>query len=359
MSQFTLMGNRNNATSVSNTFIDEFMKDANGSQIKIYLYLLRMFQANLPTDISRIADYFNFMEKDVIRALQYWEKRNVLSLDINDEEHITGVTFLDLTALGSENSTKKATKEISLRQQVKEPVISAIKVTPLTEREFEKPPYSPNQVKAFRECDDAQNIIMFAEAYLKKQLTPSDITSLFFIYDELHFSVDLIDCLIQYCAQRGKRDFRYIETVAIAWAKDGITTPELAAAEVKKRESTVYAIMRALGKNGQPTDVEMSYMNRWLKEYSFHMDIISEACSRTVLSTDKHRFEYAEKILKSWSEAGVHNLADIKTADQAYEKTKSATQKNPASQSVTSTALYNQFAQNQYDYDALERELLQ
>ena len=30
------------ATSVSNTFIDEYMSDANGEFVKIYLYLLRL-----------------------------------------------------------------------------------------------------------------------------------------------------------------------------------------------------------------------------------------------------------------------------------------------------------------------------
>ena len=55
-------------------FIDEYMKDANDAQLKVYLYLLRMMSANLATSVSEIADKFNHTEKDVIRALKYWEK---------------------------------------------------------------------------------------------------------------------------------------------------------------------------------------------------------------------------------------------------------------------------------------------
>ncbi len=59
--------------------------------------------------------------------------------------------------------------------------------------------------------------------------------------DNLHFSFDLIDYLIQYCVGRGKRDFRYIEKVAVSWAEKGITTvrdaqQEEADASRKKRE---------------------------------------------------------------------------------------------------------------------------
>ena len=67
-------------TVVSNLFIDEYMKDANDAQLKIDLYLLLMMSAGLTTSISDIADKFNHTEKDVVRALKYWEKCRLLSL---------------------------------------------------------------------------------------------------------------------------------------------------------------------------------------------------------------------------------------------------------------------------------------
>ena len=69
------------STVVSNRFIDEYMKDANDAQLKIYLYLIRMLNANQATSVSDIADKFNHTEKDVIRALKYWEKNKLLKLD--------------------------------------------------------------------------------------------------------------------------------------------------------------------------------------------------------------------------------------------------------------------------------------
>lgn len=54
------------------------MADANDAQLKIYLFLIRMMNANLPTSVTDIADKFNYTEKDVLRSLMYWESRQLL-----------------------------------------------------------------------------------------------------------------------------------------------------------------------------------------------------------------------------------------------------------------------------------------
>ena len=55
------------ATSVSNTFIDEYMSDANGEFVKIYLYLLRLMNAPQASfSISSIADKFEHTESACI-----------------------------------------------------------------------------------------------------------------------------------------------------------------------------------------------------------------------------------------------------------------------------------------------------
>ena len=79
-------------------------------------------------------------------------------------------------------------------------------------------------------------------------------------------------------------------------------------------------------------------------------DIIYTACERTVLATDKHRFEYADRILTSWQKSGVHSIHDIQSLDERYHKTKPA---RPAAGNK-----FNQFTQNDYDFDALEQELI-
>jgi DnaD/phage-associated family protein len=151
---------------------------------------------------------------------------------------------------------------------------------------------------------------------------------------------------------RGKKDFKYIEKVAISWAEQGIATPEQAKKKAVRYDKNVYAIMNALGKSGSPVPKELEYINRWLHEYGFSVDVITEACERTVLATDKHRFEYAESILASWLSEGVHHKADIDRADASFQ------QKKRSQTKAYSDNKFNQFTQNSYDFTVLEKELL-
>ena len=86
------------STVVSNLFIDEYMKDANDAQLKVYFYLLRMLNADQAISVSGIADKFNHTEKDVIRALKYWEKQQILDLDFDENKALVGIHLRDLSA---------------------------------------------------------------------------------------------------------------------------------------------------------------------------------------------------------------------------------------------------------------------
>lgn len=343
MSRLTIYkDNYADATAVSNIFIDEYMKDANDAQLKIYLYLIRMMNANLSTSISDIADKFNHTEKDVLRALKYWEKNSLLSLEYDEGRNLVGIHLLDL------NRPKEAAEAKPLV-----PVVTLVSKPAAEAADFyAKPAYTLEQLKAFKADEETSQLLFIVEQYIGKTLTPSEIKTIFFISDKLGFSVDLIDHLVQYCLERGKKDFRYIEKVAISWAQEGITTPKQAERQAYKYEKIVYDIMKALGKSSVPTNKEVDYINRWTKEFGYDMDVISVACERTVLSTDKHRFEYADSILNSWYHANVHHCNDIAKADESFKRTK-------ALQPRTSTTnKFNQFKQNSYDFDALEKELL-
>ncbi|MBD5458190.1 MAG: DnaD domain protein [Lachnospiraceae bacterium] len=348
MSHLTIyQDNYTNATVISNRFIDEYMKSANDAQLKIYLYLIRMMSAGLSTSVSEIADVFNYTEKDVLRALKYWEKNQLLTLEYDESKNLTGLHLRDLNPA------------IPVPAPV-EPAPASMYVVPISSKTavpeaptinpYEKPNYTLEQLKAFKSDEATAGLLFITEQYLKKTLSASEIKSILFISDKLGFSEDLIDYLIQYCVDRGKKDLRYMEKVAINWAQEGITTPEQAAGYAHKYDKTVYDIMKALGKSSMPTQAEISYITRWTKEFAFEFDLISAACERTVLATDKHRFEYADSILSSWYKAGIHHRNDIQALDNHFRQNKAA--------KTFSNNKFNQFKQNSYDFDALEKELL-
>lgn len=349
------------STVVSNRFIDEYMADANDAQLKIYLYLIRMLNANQATSVSDIADKFNHTEKDVNRALKYWEKKELLELDYDEEKNLTGIHLRDLNA-PSDSVPQKNVAMAMITAATPSGTVPLPKVTPMSGTAaaaesapvpaFAKPVYSPDQLREFKSREQTSQLLFIAESYIGKPLTPSEMKSILFFTDVLHFSDDLIDYLLQYCVDRGKKDFKYIEKVAVNWAEEGITTPKQAQKYSTKYDKSVYTIMNELGKSSSPTTKEMEYINRWTREYGFSTEIILEACERTVMATDRHRFEYAEGILSNWKRENVHHKADIRKIDDVYQKRHSTTKQ------TSSANKFNQFTQNHYDFDELEKELL-
>ena len=329
----------NGCTYISNQFIDEFLAEANAAQIKVYLYLLRM--TGNATSVSDMADKFNYTEKDICRALKYWEKNKLLTLNYDIDGSVVGVRLI----------SPQSDKQIVTQNKTFTPVVVPFAQTSAQQpepEEFVKPSYSSDDLRAFKDRDETSQIIFIAEQYLGKTLSPSDIRSLLFITDVLHFSTDLIDYLLAYCADKDKKNFRYIESVAVNWAQEGITTPEEARAMSGRYDKSVYSVMKALGKSSTPTAKEADYVRRWTTDFGFGIDIIMEACERSVMSTDKNRFAYADSILKSWNQAGVVNKRDIEAIDAKYHRPKK----------TVNTSFHQFDMKHDYDFDEMEKVLL-
>ena len=362
--------NHVDSTVVSNLFIDEYMKDANDAQLKVYLYLLRMMNAQMPTSVSDIADKFNHTEKDVLRALKYWEKQRILSLDYDGSKNLVGIHIHDLNAATESGAVSvprtpasfvpvpsAAAAPAESPREIRFPEESISVPMPQETSLYEKPSYSADQLREFKNRQETTQLLFVAESYIGKPLTPSEIKTILYFTDVLHFSDNLIDYLIQYCVDRGKKDFKYIEKVAVNWAEQGITTPKQAQKNATRYDKNIYTIMNGLGKSNSPTAKEMEFITRWLKDYGFSVDIIIEACERTVLATDKHRFEYAESILSSWKRQNVHHKSDIQGIDDMYQQRRKNTGSASSKQSGGNNK-FNQFTQNSYDFVALEQELV-
>ena len=373
MGQFTIYSQQNmEYTFVSNQFIDHYMEDANEIQLKVYLFLLRHISQQQTSSISDLADHFNYSEKDILRALTYWEKKKILCLNYDENQQLCNIELLEITktipvptspqeqlssyypsqsGTANHNSTEYVQTDgviAKLNHNIKENSQSEYGETP-----FSKPNYSLDQLTEFKKRESTSQLVFIAESYLGKSLSVNDVRSMLFLSEELRFSFDLIDYLLQYCIDRGKKDFRYIEKVAINWAEANITSPQQAQNHISCYDKQTYTVMRALGKSSTPTPTETEFIKRWYQIYGFTSDVILEACQRTVLATDSHRFEYADKILSNWKNAGVHHKPDIAKIDASFEKKKTI-----PSNTTTSKNKFNQFQQNHYDFDALEKELL-
>ena len=277
---------RADSTLVSNLFIDRFMTEANDAQLKVYLYLLRCMSAGVSTSVSDMADRFNHTEKDILRALRYWESRGLVVLQFDSARNLTGVCMKTPEASDREAGEASAQETVKTgagaAAQTPAPhcVISmapvfaaqtgrasaaaspaALAAAPSAPAAPSVRPGSPSSspdrstrsaaarssaLESFRADESRRELLFIIEQYIGKPLAVSEVTTVAYIAEELHFSNDLIDYLFQYCVDIGKKDFRYIEKVAVNWAEKGITTPRQAVEESSRgrRRRSAFAQFR-------------------------------------------------------------------------------------------------------------------
>lgn len=381
-------------TILSNRFIDNFMPRANGEFVKVYIYLLRAVSSS-PSSFSleHMADRLFCTERDIFRALKYWEGEKILSLTYTTDRQLSGITLLEPFAdaghmessASSENifstaGTSSSPVSAQMAAGISQPVAltgSAPKNVSLSSSNSavsggtssELSPsadyirsLTPDHISELKQNEEVSQLLYIAEQYLAKTLTPTEMQKIFFFYDELHMSADLIEYLVEYCVSRGRKSMRYIETVALAWTRDGVTTVEMARDASSRFSKDYYTILKAMGISGRnPVENEISYIDTWRKTYGFDLELIQEACSRTVLSTGQPSFQYADKILSGWKKKNVHTLEDVRLLDAEHKKRQLekavSRKKQPAAQSQSNNR-FNNFHQRDYDFTEYEKRLL-
>ena len=390
--KITLLYNvQNEVTVLPNKFIDEYMIKADGEYVKIYLLILRLQGMGLPVDVERIADHLELTRKDVLRALSYWEKAGILRTGAASETAAT-VTGSESMANGISGDTGTA-QTVGTSEKVMATGVTGsdgntmtagtsgsdgtgqtgVSLSPTITPVPDKNTLSPTEVQASMTNKDLERTIYMAETYIGRPFSTTELNSFCYINDQLHFSSDLLEYLIEYCVTRGKKSVRYIESVAINWYQQGITNVQEAKEQSTLYSQNVFPIMKAFGiSNRDPGSAELDYIKKW-NSLGLGTDIIIEACSRTLLATHQASFPYANKILEDWKRLGVRNTSDIKHLDDKHRSTASSssgsaaeyTQGQPrkgstgaAARKNTATNQFHNFEQRTYDFNDLESRLL-
>ena len=339
-------------TLLPNAFVDNYMIRANGEYIKVYIYLLRMVSDGANFSIPCLADVLELTERDVTRALKYWEKESLLRMELKDGE----ISFIELLPVSGnphspaqttkQEDTAQATSSAASKTTVKDQTITGAEPIPAMKT------LSPAELQRKSEDERFSYLLYVCEMFLGKPLTCTDMNTLLYMYEDLRMSCELIEYLVEHCVSNGKKSFRYMQSVAINWYEANIKTPEEAKAYSKNFRKEYYSIMRAFGLNQNPAPVQEEYMKRWLETDGFDLALIIEACNRTINAINKPSFPYADTILKHWKDNHIEKLEDAKNFHIRQKAPKTFANNNNQSN------MHN-FTQRDYDFDALEQQLLQ
>ena len=351
-------GTQSGFTRVSNNFIDAYMTEANGEYVKIYLYLLRHLSGDgCGISIEGMAEALGHTQLDIRRALAYWQKKGILRLEYDEYDDLCAIDLFDEPVAVSEpvhEPVREAVHDASLTAPVvRQASESVSSITPMPQN-IE---YSPEELAVFRQNKDIRELLFVTEQYLGRTIGPTDINFVIYWYDELHMPMDLIEYLVEICVERGHSNIRYMNRVALNWMDEGITTKEKAKSAMSTRSESAYMVMKTFGISGRNlTPEELKYIKKWEQEYALPLPVIEEALKRTIMTISKPSFEYADSILRRWTEADVKGMEDIFRLDREHESRSRAgrTDQKPSA----SGNRFQNFEPREYDIDAIERLLL-
>ena len=348
-----------NATVLDNEFIDHYMVRANGEYVKVYLLLLRhMNQSSGYLSVSELADLLECTEKDILRALRYWKSEGLLD-------------YLDDTPDDpSPKSTAPSPAASSGLHDVQSGYMtSSIPADSVSDSAALASTTNIQQYLSLKERAEFKELLFVAEQYLGKTLSATDIDQITYFYDTLNMSAELIEYLIEYCVENGHKSMHYINKVALSWHEENITTVNLAKTSSFLYNKNCYCVLNAYGIKGRgPAASEIAYIRKWSEEYGFALEVILEACDRTMNSIHQPSFDYTDSILKRWKDKNVRQLKDIDAVDADYRKEKERAKElakerkrqQQAQKPVSSqNNKFNNFDGRSYDMNDLERRLVQ
>ena len=272
---------------------------------------------------SILASSLNLLESDVMNALNYWNDQGVIKFVPVDKMNNFSIEFVPL-----DNDLSSTSPDVNL--------LDALNNT------------------------ETNDMLRDIERILCRPLSTKEMEIYLGWQKDFSFTSELILILIEYCASKGKVDYRYIEKVALAWNDMGIKTIEKAQSHIKQTEDKwvkIRQILNYLGiNNSEIMKPQEELLNKWINVYKFDIQLIKKACDICFQRLNRADFKYIDGILSKWFNDNIKTLDDVAIKDKQhknnYKNSSTNYQKN------LKASGFNNFEPRSYDYDSLEKKLL-
>ena len=297
-------------TSLPDIFFTEYFSQASSDAIKVYLYLLFISKYNKDVKINDLAKKIELPLKSIQDSIKYWENEGLL---------IRKNSGYELANL----------QEFELRKLYKPKVSLSTEAIRKTEK-------SQYRAKAIENINNE---------FFQGVMSPSWYSDIELWFSKYSFDEEVMVALFRYCYNRSALHKNYIQVVAEAWANNNIKTYTDLDKYYEKQESLnkiAKAVSKKLGISRQLSQYEMSYIEKWVVDYKYDLNIIEIALRKTTSKTNPS-FDYIDKLISSWNE---HNL---KTPEAVEKFIADMKQKNKDVKSLNKKAAYTDYNQRSYN----------
>ncbi len=314
----------NYCTIVSNYFIDNYMPNAHGDYVKVYVYVIRLLANNISDfDTKKAAHDLLITESDVLKALHYWNSLDLINVNIDEISEVSKpISF---------NSSKQR-KELS--------TITTMSKNP-----------TQDSLSKYLEDKKFNMLTKIAGKYFKRPITVSELKIIVTLLEKYNLDYDTIEFLIEYITDNNYKSFRTLKTKAQLLHENGITDYEEAVKYIKSNDKKYISILKAFGFDPETrgiTSDEVKLVDKWIKQYKMPLKLIIYACKRTTGYVKENQFKYCHSIITNWHNKGIKTVEDAKT-----EKVKKGKTSNTK---TISRKKYTPLHQHDYHFNETEED---
>lgn len=284
------------STSLSDVFFTEYLPQANGDYIKVYLYINFLSKYNKDIKINDLSKKLDLPLKIIQDALKYWENNNLL-IRKNQGYILANIQEIEIN-------------------KVYKPKITI----------------SPEHIQEVSENKHRANAIeSINNEFFQGVMSPSWYTDIDLWFKKYSFDEEVMLALFRYCFNKSALNKNYVAVVADAWNKNNIKSfSDLDLYFQKQEKLNVFCreIKKKLRLSRNLSVFEESYVEKWTITYGYDMSIIDLALKKT---TSKYNpsFEYIDKLLTDWHERNFKTVDQIsKHLDNQKQMPKQTNDKN-------------------------------
>ncbi len=265
-------------TAISDVFFTEYLSQADGNFIKVYLYLSFLSKYNKDVKINDLSKKLELPLKVIQDAIKYWEDLGLL-IRKNQGFIVANIQEIELN-------------------KIYKPKISM----------------SSSDIKRIQESKSRATVIdTINNEFFQGVMSPSWYGDIDLWFKKYGFDEEVMLALFRYCFNKSALHRSYITTVAEAWSHNNVKTfsdLDLYYQKQEKIKTIANSIKKKLRLSRNLSIYEEAYVEKWHITYGYNMDIIDLALKKT---TSKYNpsFEYIDKILTDWHEKGLKTVDKI------------------------------------------------
>ena len=267
------------STNLPDVFITEYLSEAPGDYIKVYLYMLFLSKYSKDIKLNDLSKKIAVPLNIIQEAIKYWEEVQVITKK-GTGYIVNNIQEIELNKLYSPKLT----------------------VSKETIQNMEKDKSRSNAIEAINS--------MFFQGIM----SPSWYSDIDLWFKKFEFDEEVMIALFRYCFEKSALHKNYVKSVAEAWHENNIKTFSDLEEYDENNEKIKKAkknICKKLGLTRNLTQYEEAYIEKWLQEYKYNLEIIELALKKTT-SKSNPNFDYIDKIITDWHDRKLLNSDDVK-----------------------------------------------